>query len=54
MKALNELFQMIEAKKKKTATIDTKKFMQNVKKNNRIFFSIIFLLEIKIKMKIIN
>lgn len=35
MKALNELFQLIESKKKKTATIDTKKFMQSVKKNNR-------------------
>jgi len=35
LKALNELFQLIESKKKKTAIIDTKKFMQSVKKNNR-------------------
>ena len=35
--ALNELFTVIESKKKKAGVIDSKKFIQSVKRNNQEF-----------------
>jgi ubiquitin C-terminal hydrolase len=37
LKAINDLFIMIETKKKKTGVIDSKKFILSVKKNNQEF-----------------
>ncbi len=37
LKALNELFQSIESKKKKSGVMDIKKFITSVKKNNQEF-----------------
>jgi ubiquitin C-terminal hydrolase len=37
LRAINELFLLIESKKKKTGVIDSKKFIQSIKKNNQEF-----------------
>jgi ubiquitin C-terminal hydrolase len=37
LRAINELFVMIDTKKKKTGVIDSKKFILSVKKNNQEF-----------------
>jgi ubiquitin C-terminal hydrolase len=37
LRAINELFLMIDQKKKKTGVIDSKKFIINIKKNNQEF-----------------
>lgn len=37
LKAINELFLIIESKKKKTGVLDTKKFILSVKRNNQDF-----------------
>jgi ubiquitin carboxyl-terminal hydrolase 12/46 len=37
LKAINELFSIIETKKKRTGILDIKKFITSVKKNNQEF-----------------